>query len=82
MSRKGVDINSIMCPFCSNCIEKFDHMFWSCDLSNSIWEKVYKWFDLLPPRVDRLRQVFNWINDFNISLDKNVVLDVISCVII
>lgn len=56
--RKGVEVNSLMCPFCSNSLENIDHVLWSCMLSTSLWDQVFKWVDLLPLGRDKIVDIF------------------------
>lgn len=41
LSRKGVEVASLLCPICSFSMEVSDHVFVSCELPVSIWKRIF-----------------------------------------
>ncbi|GJU78574.1 reverse transcriptase domain, reverse transcriptase zinc-binding domain protein, partial [Tanacetum coccineum] len=44
LDRRGVDLDSVLCPCCNNIIETCVHSLITCDLAMSVWDKIYKWW--------------------------------------
>lgn len=44
LDRRGVDLDSILCPSCNNIVETCAHSLVTCDLAMSVWDKVFKWW--------------------------------------
>nr|GEV60422.1 reverse transcriptase domain, reverse transcriptase zinc-binding domain protein [Tanacetum cinerariifolium] len=42
--RRGVDLDSVLCPCCNNIVEMYVHSLITCDLAMSVWDKIYKWW--------------------------------------
>ncbi|GJW66106.1 RNA-directed DNA polymerase, eukaryota, reverse transcriptase zinc-binding domain protein [Tanacetum coccineum] len=46
LDRRGVDLDSVLCPSCSNIVETCVHSLITCDLAMSVWDKIFKWWKL------------------------------------
>ncbi|GJT63384.1 RNA-directed DNA polymerase, eukaryota [Tanacetum coccineum] len=46
LSRRGIDIESIVCPMCNSMVESSRHLFFSCEFSNQIMCKIMRWWEL------------------------------------
>nr|GEY80685.1 RNA-directed DNA polymerase, eukaryota [Tanacetum cinerariifolium] len=40
ISRRGIDIESILCPMCGNAVESTSHIFFTCQMSKEILRKI------------------------------------------
>ncbi|GKA19420.1 RNA-directed DNA polymerase, eukaryota, reverse transcriptase zinc-binding domain protein [Tanacetum coccineum] len=49
LSSRGLDIDSILCPVCSEHVESNSHAFFSCSAASNIWRLVRGWCDLKIP---------------------------------
>ena len=49
LSRRGLKIQSISCPLCSNGMESNNHIFYTCDVALHIWRLVRIWCDMPIP---------------------------------
>ncbi|GKC70098.1 RNA-directed DNA polymerase, eukaryota, reverse transcriptase zinc-binding domain protein, partial [Tanacetum coccineum] len=49
LSSRGLDIDSILCPVCSEHVESNSHVFFSCSVAFNIWRLVRGWCDLKIP---------------------------------
>ncbi|GJX60145.1 reverse transcriptase domain, reverse transcriptase zinc-binding domain protein [Tanacetum coccineum] len=45
LDRRGIDLDSILCPSCDNVVESCAHSLVTCDLA-SVWEKIFRWWKL------------------------------------
>nr|GEU48575.1 RNA-directed DNA polymerase, eukaryota [Tanacetum cinerariifolium] len=46
LSRRGVEIQSIVCPTCNMEVESSSHVFFSCSLVKVIYRKIASWWEL------------------------------------
>ncbi|GJU12747.1 RNA-directed DNA polymerase, eukaryota, reverse transcriptase zinc-binding domain protein [Tanacetum coccineum] len=46
LSRRGIDIESAVCPMCNSMVESSRHLFFSCEFSNQIMCKIMRWWEL------------------------------------
>ncbi|GKE21948.1 RNA-directed DNA polymerase, eukaryota, reverse transcriptase zinc-binding domain protein [Tanacetum coccineum] len=44
LDRRGVDLDSVLCPCCNNIVETCAHSLITCDLAMSVWDKIYMWW--------------------------------------
>nr|GEX00314.1 RNA-directed DNA polymerase, eukaryota [Tanacetum cinerariifolium] len=77
LSRKGIELDTLLCPICDSNIETVDHTFWTCSLATSIWNKIFDWLDIDAPSPVHIKDIFTWINDLRVSTTKKSILEVI-----
>ncbi|XP_071713177.1 uncharacterized protein [Rutidosis leptorrhynchoides] len=67
LDKKGIDLDSLLCPMCNNIVESVDHALVSCKAAKEVWEGVFKWcgFDL--PANANLENLFVGLGSGNIS---------------
>ncbi|GJZ04783.1 RNA-directed DNA polymerase, eukaryota, reverse transcriptase zinc-binding domain protein [Tanacetum coccineum] len=46
ISRRGIDIDSILCPICGNAVESSRHLFFECQDVKEIFCKICRWWDV------------------------------------
>nr|GEY35984.1 RNA-directed DNA polymerase, eukaryota, reverse transcriptase zinc-binding domain protein [Tanacetum cinerariifolium] len=46
ISRRGIDIDSILCPICDCGVESSSHLFFSCSLARQVARKISLWWDV------------------------------------
>nr|GEX18753.1 integrase, catalytic region, zinc finger, CCHC-type, peptidase aspartic, catalytic [Tanacetum cinerariifolium] len=46
ISRRGIDIEPILCPMCGKTIESTSHIFFTCQISSEILRKISRWWDI------------------------------------
>ncbi|GJS36749.1 RNA-directed DNA polymerase, eukaryota, reverse transcriptase zinc-binding domain protein [Tanacetum coccineum] len=44
LDRRGLDLDSVLCPSCNNVVETCAHCLITCDLAMSVWDKIFKWW--------------------------------------
>ncbi|GJW91349.1 RNA-directed DNA polymerase, eukaryota [Tanacetum coccineum] len=47
VSRRGIDIDSIMCAICDNGVETSRHLFFYCCMVRQIVRKITRWWDVV-----------------------------------
>ena len=77
LSKRGLEIDSILCPICNNSVESNDHVFFSCEVASNAWRLVRIWCnfpDLLTPSYN---DWISWIDNMpgaNIKKDRVYVI--------
>nr|GEZ10801.1 hypothetical protein [Tanacetum cinerariifolium] len=61
LSRRGMDIGSIVCPMYNNMVESSRHLFFSCDLSSQLMSKISRWWDLRYHEIYSYEEWTNWM---------------------
>nr|GFB04910.1 RNA-directed DNA polymerase, eukaryota [Tanacetum cinerariifolium] len=46
ISRRGIDIGSLMCPLCNAGIETSTHLFFRCNIADQIYYKITRWWNV------------------------------------
>ena len=41
LDRRGIDLDSVLCPSCNNGVETCAHCLTTCGLAMSVWEKIF-----------------------------------------
>ena len=67
LSKKGIELNSLLCPVCNQSPELIDHVLWNCPLTSEIWHKVIMWLDLSFPVINSFAASFDWVEDLRIN---------------
>ncbi|GJT27084.1 RNA-directed DNA polymerase, eukaryota, reverse transcriptase zinc-binding domain protein [Tanacetum coccineum] len=44
IDRRGIDLDSVLCPCCNNVLETCAHSLVTCDLARSVWDKIFDWW--------------------------------------
>ncbi|GJW20658.1 RNA-directed DNA polymerase, eukaryota, reverse transcriptase zinc-binding domain protein, partial [Tanacetum coccineum] len=44
LDRRGIDIDSVLCPSCNNAVETCAYALVTCDLAMSVWDKIFTWW--------------------------------------
>ncbi|GJX89986.1 RNA-directed DNA polymerase, eukaryota [Tanacetum coccineum] len=82
LSRKGIEVPSLLCPLCNISPETSAHLFWSCSMVTSIWRLVFKWIDLTFPDANNLNDIFNWLDDTRLNPASKIILHSIFGVVV
>ncbi|XP_058754569.1 uncharacterized protein LOC131627730 [Vicia villosa] len=43
LAYRGINLTSLDCPFCSYHPESSEHLFFQCQITKTVWEKIYPW---------------------------------------
>ena len=44
LDKRGIDLDSVLFPSCNNVVETCAHSLITCDLSTSVWVKIFSWW--------------------------------------
>ncbi|GKF26677.1 RNA-directed DNA polymerase, eukaryota, reverse transcriptase zinc-binding domain protein, partial [Tanacetum coccineum] len=46
LDRKGIEVDSLLCPICHEDVETDNHTFFNCDLAKDLWALLARWWEL------------------------------------
>ncbi|GJV35288.1 reverse transcriptase domain, reverse transcriptase zinc-binding domain protein [Tanacetum coccineum] len=46
LDRRGIDLDSILCPSCGDVVESCSHCLVMCNFARSVWEKIFCWWKI------------------------------------
>nr|GEX19937.1 putative Gag-polypeptide of LTR copia-type [Tanacetum cinerariifolium] len=70
LSKRGLDIQSIMCPLCLNGVESNDHLFYTYEVASSIRRLIEAWCVFQFPNLISSSDWRSWIDNLRVSKDK------------
>ncbi|GJW20606.1 RNA-directed DNA polymerase, eukaryota, reverse transcriptase zinc-binding domain protein [Tanacetum coccineum] len=44
LDKRGIDLDSVLCPCCDSVVESCAHSLVLCDLARGVWEKIFSWW--------------------------------------
>ncbi|XP_071740950.1 uncharacterized protein [Rutidosis leptorrhynchoides] len=69
---RGVDVNTLTCPVCSNRNESRDHVFFCCSLADEVWHNIRIWIGCNLPSFLSWEEFHSWIEASHLaSASKN-----------
>ncbi|GJY90539.1 RNA-directed DNA polymerase, eukaryota, reverse transcriptase zinc-binding domain protein [Tanacetum coccineum] len=58
LDKRGVELDSILCPCCDESLESCDHSLVMCNVAKSVWDKIFKWWKISPINVFSANDLF------------------------
>ncbi|XP_071740531.1 uncharacterized protein [Rutidosis leptorrhynchoides] len=58
LDKRGIDLDSLLCPSCNDVVETVDQAIFSCKVAREVWTGVHKWWNVAMP------SNFNEVNCF------------------
>ncbi|GJT20177.1 RNA-directed DNA polymerase, eukaryota [Tanacetum coccineum] len=74
LSSRGLDIDSILCPVCSEHVESNSHAFFSCSAASNIWRLVRGWCDLKIPTLSSCGEWDIWYTSWKLQKSRKTEL--------
>ncbi|GKD56973.1 RNA-directed DNA polymerase, eukaryota [Tanacetum coccineum] len=63
LSRRGIDIPSILCPICDRVTESSRHLFFECHFAKDIFHKICRWWNVDFLDVNSFDEWTSWIDN-------------------
>ncbi|PWA41562.1 RNA-directed DNA polymerase, eukaryota [Artemisia annua] len=77
LSRKGIEIASIMCPVCGVSMESISHVLFTCTLAREVWSIIYNWCQVSTRDMNDLSEWLDWCDHNTNVRNRKVNLEVI-----
>nr|GEU80442.1 ribonuclease H-like domain-containing protein [Tanacetum cinerariifolium] len=75
LSKKGLDINSILCPICENHAKSSSHLFFACSMTRDIFRNIASWWDIKSPHVSSFEEWEMWTSSLTLSSRRKQILE-------
>ncbi|GJX42842.1 RNA-directed DNA polymerase, eukaryota, reverse transcriptase zinc-binding domain protein [Tanacetum coccineum] len=75
VSKKGLDIPTIMCPICEKYAESTNHIFYDCYMVRDIYRKIASWWDVSSPQIFSYEEWEAWISSFNFPFKRKLLME-------
>ncbi|KAL4575936.1 hypothetical protein LXL04_012023 [Taraxacum kok-saghyz] len=79
LSRKGMEIPSILCAVCGTVAESINHIFCECLVATQVWEAILKWLDIPIFRPMGPGDVFDWVDDCRLGTNRKNAIEAVVC---
>ncbi|GJX85902.1 RNA-directed DNA polymerase, eukaryota, reverse transcriptase zinc-binding domain protein [Tanacetum coccineum] len=67
LDRKGIELDSMLCPICHGDVVTLNHIFFNCDTAKDLWSLLASWWDLDIPMCANIMDWFDWLDSLHIS---------------
>ncbi|GJZ39582.1 RNA-directed DNA polymerase, eukaryota, partial [Tanacetum coccineum] len=75
ISRRGMDIESILCPMCDNAAESASHLFFTCRVAKEVFRNILCWWDVDYMDIHSYEEWVTWIMNLRLSLKHKKMLE-------
>ncbi|XP_071700398.1 uncharacterized protein [Rutidosis leptorrhynchoides] len=45
LDKRGIDLDTVLCPFCNNEVETLKHALCDCTIAKDVWSRVSRWWN-------------------------------------
>ena len=75
LSRRGLDIPSIMCPICGKGVESSAHLFFACDFAKDNFRKICRWWNVDFMELRSFDEWASWFGNIRMSSKHKKLLE-------
>nr|GEU40740.1 RNA-directed DNA polymerase, eukaryota [Tanacetum cinerariifolium] len=75
LSRRGIDIGSLMCPLCDVGIETSTHLFFICNIADQIYYKIARWWNVTYEGFTSYTEWLGWLALLRHSIKLKALLE-------
>ncbi|GJS39918.1 RNA-directed DNA polymerase, eukaryota, partial [Tanacetum coccineum] len=75
LSRRGVLLDSHLCPLCNAAMEDVQHVFFRCDVARVVLRKICRWWDLDWQEICSFSDWDAWFLSFRLSSRLKSILE-------
>nr|GEY20974.1 RNA-directed DNA polymerase, eukaryota, reverse transcriptase zinc-binding domain protein [Tanacetum cinerariifolium] len=73
--RRGIEIESILCPMCECSVESSRHLFFSSKMISDVMRKITRWWDLKYREINSFEDWCQWISSIRLPVKQKHVFD-------
>nr|GEY51167.1 RNA-directed DNA polymerase, eukaryota [Tanacetum cinerariifolium] len=77
ISRRGILIDSIICPNCDVRVETVGHLFFSCSMSRDIFNLIARWWKVSIENFDCYDEWLEWIDSIRMSKKTKIMMEAV-----
>ncbi|GJW80321.1 RNA-directed DNA polymerase, eukaryota, reverse transcriptase zinc-binding domain protein [Tanacetum coccineum] len=75
ISRRGINIDSIMCSVCEKAVETTTHLFFSCCVVKEVYNLIFRWWDVPVGVFDSYEGWLSWIVSLRLPLKNKLLIE-------
>nr|GEW40045.1 zinc finger, CCHC-type [Tanacetum cinerariifolium] len=75
LDKKGIDVDSLLCPVCNAHVETVNHLFFSCEMEQDLWGLLARWCALDILEVSNVVEWFSWLDTAHVSKSARITLE-------
>ncbi|GJS92803.1 RNA-directed DNA polymerase, eukaryota [Tanacetum coccineum] len=75
LSRKGVMLDSILCPLCDHAVETTQHVLFQCPIVRSVFHRICNWWELEGQDLESFSEWQSWFLSIRMSAGTKNLLD-------
>nr|GEZ24150.1 RNA-directed DNA polymerase, eukaryota [Tanacetum cinerariifolium] len=75
ISRRDIEIESILCPMCECSAESSRHLFFSCKMISDVMRKITRWWDLEYMEINSFEDWCQWISSIRLPVKQKHVFE-------
>ena len=75
LDRRGIDVDSLLCPICLGDLETVNHSFFNCGLAKDLWYLLAKWWEMDIPVCGTFTDWFDWLDSLHVPIKVRLVLE-------
>ncbi|GJV92918.1 RNA-directed DNA polymerase, eukaryota [Tanacetum coccineum] len=77
--KRGVTLDSVLCPICSGSEEDVSHVFFQCPLAQVILKRICRWWEVVWQHCSSFSEWLSWFSDIRLSSKVKAILLNNSC---
>ncbi|GJR75983.1 RNA-directed DNA polymerase, eukaryota [Tanacetum coccineum] len=67
LDRKGIELDSMLCPICHGDVETVNHIFFNRDMAKDLWSLLASWWDLDILMCANIMDWFDWLDSLHVT---------------
>ena len=75
LDRKGIEVDSLLCPTCHEDVETVNHTFYNCEMAKDLWALLARWWELDIPFCENISEWITWLDSSSLSSKARLFLD-------
>ncbi|GJS49408.1 RNA-directed DNA polymerase, eukaryota [Tanacetum coccineum] len=75
LSRKGVLLDSLVCPLCDNGVETTQHVLFQCPIVRNVFYRICRWWEIAGEDIDSFSEWQNWFLSIRMQSGSKNLLD-------
>ncbi|GKA07120.1 RNA-directed DNA polymerase, eukaryota [Tanacetum coccineum] len=75
LSRKGLDIQSILCDNCNKEVESTNRVFFACSMARDLYHKIASWWDINYSEFSSYEEWLEWLLNMGIQSCRRKILE-------
>nr|GEV23127.1 hypothetical protein [Tanacetum cinerariifolium] len=76
LSRRGMEIQSILCPSCNLTVESTNHIFFSCPMMKDLYKSIARWWDVNLLNISSHEDWWAWFSSLRLYPKLKLILEV------